>query len=142
MRLLTSLILFAFYSGFAMSAELTGLWLGSYYYDKPQAGEDRAFDFSIVFEQEANKLAGKALEPRYFGDNNEAALLSRIVGLTDGKRVWFNKTYDGSAGQTHTVKYDLVIQADETMMLGTWHIPGSDRSGKVKIYKVISEKDF
>ncbi|WMS86989.1 hypothetical protein [Pleionea litopenaei] len=128
--------------GNAFAANLDGLWLGSYYYDRPTSGEEGAFDFSIVFEQETNSFTGKALEPRYFGDGQEAALIAKIKGKTDGKRVWFDKTYDGSAGQTHTVKYELVIQQDETMMLGSWSIPGTERRGKVKIYKVISEKDY
>ncbi|MDX2237562.1 MAG: hypothetical protein NW203_08350 [Hyphomonadaceae bacterium] len=101
------------------AVNLTGAWRGVY------AGDGNAnTEFTATMSSLGSRLSGAMVEPNTFGSGDVAFLLSTITGQIDGSSVVFLKTYDGSGGQSHTVRYEGRISANGRRIAGTWTTGG------------------
>lgn len=99
-----------------MSVNLTGIWHGSY--------RDSNVDCGFVA---ALLHSGSALHGTIHDDYAvwNLALNATVSGAVDGGLVAFTKTYDGSNGWSHTVRYQGEVVDDGSEIRGTWSIPPS-----------------
>ncbi|HJS80986.1 MAG TPA: hypothetical protein VJ748_10205 [Vitreimonas sp.] len=100
---------------------LTGLWTGAYRYSRSAA----AVPFNARLEESRESFTGEIDEPNTFADPSAARLSASVHGSRTAFDVRFVKTYDGSAGQSHTVGYEGVVNPDFTRIDGQWSLPGS-----------------
>jgi hypothetical protein len=103
------------------SENLTGVWHGQFSY--PVALPAGAFTATLL--ELGAHLSGSIHEPADgFDDAPDGLLFALVDGRRSGSRVSFVKTYDGSGGRTHAVRYDGVLSPDGTEIEGRWTIPG------------------
>lgn len=112
----------------AMAEEqaLTGSWHGTYAY-RAEEGRDPV-DFTMIVIQEGKRLSGLLREKNTFGDPQEPWLHAAFQGDFDAtsRTIKFVKTYDGTAGVKHEVRYSGRISSDRTQIVaGRWEIPES-----------------
>ncbi|MBC6982129.1 hypothetical protein [Caulobacter sp. 17J80-11] len=100
---------------------LTGVWNGRYSYDGPYAPGD----FVAVLFETGGHVGGTTHEPDWTGATADRLLYATVEGARQGADVRFVKTYDGSGGQTHTVRYTGVLSACGAEIEGAWSIPGA-----------------
>ena len=85
------------------AAGLSGEWTGAYVSDSA----DDVNRFDVKLRQGAGgALAGTIVETNVFGDAGKALFLtSTLRGTVRGPDIEFVKTYDGSGGVSHSVRY-------------------------------------
>lgn len=105
--------------GAGPSENLTGVWHGQF--DYPVAHP--AGPFTATLLELGAHLSGSVHEP---DDGTDAApggtLFALIEGRRSGSRVSFVKTYDGSGGRSHSVRYEGVLSPDGSEIEGRWTI--------------------
>ena len=110
----------------AATADLTGVWTGSYSY--PANSGNEPVKFTLVLLRAQNGYRGCVVEPNTFGkERNEPFLHADILAARlseDARRLDFTKKYDGTDGVDHKVEYSGRFSADGTKMNGTWTLPG------------------
>jgi hypothetical protein len=99
---------------------LTGLWNGQFSY--PRLFEPTPF-VAMLIEQTA-RFSGTTQEPCIRGPHMGGTLYATIEGRRDGTAVLFTKIYDGTAGWTHSVSYEGVLNGDGTEIEGRWTTQG------------------
>ncbi|NEX91871.1 hypothetical protein [Caulobacter sp. 17J65-9] len=102
------------------AAALTGVWNGRYSYDGPYAPGD----FVAVLFETGGHVGGTTHEPDWTGTTADRLLYATLEGARQGCDVRFAKTYDGSGGQTHTVRYQGELSPCGTEIEGAWAVPG------------------
>ena len=120
--------------------DLTGRWRGSYSYpssdDEGQAVvRTPPVEFVIDITADGLTLRGKVTEPNTFGDATSDRLYADIEGeFFEDNKVVFDKTYDGTGGVGHTVRYEGYLDPEADEIRGEWRIPHS-WSGPFEIEK-------
>ena len=95
-------------------------WQGVY------AGEGNApTTFTATLSISGNRVAGTMVEPNTFGEQDVVFLLSDVAGTVNGERVVFIKTYDGSGGVSHSVRYEGVLSSNGRRIAGSWSLDGA-----------------
>jgi hypothetical protein len=107
--------------------DLTGRWRGTYSY--PSVHEGRAVantspvEFVIDIVADGLTLGGKVTEPNTFGDATSDRLYADIEGeFFEDNKVVFEKTYDGTGGVSHTVRYEGYLDPEADEISGEWRI--------------------
>jgi hypothetical protein len=100
---------------------LGGAWNGLYFY--PGYGEPVTFvailiDAGMHFSGSVHEYEGIVSEKRIL-------LYATLQGQRDGTAVSLIKTYDGTGGWKHAVRYEGLLNADATEIEGRWHVDGS-----------------
>jgi hypothetical protein len=99
---------------------LTGVWQGAFW-----GGNQQTTVFTATLNDEPGPgFSGSIVEGNVFGERGTPFLLSTVTGRTNGDVVSFSKTYDGTAGATHTVRYEGRMQSSRRIT-GTWTIDGN-----------------
>ena len=99
---------------------LTGQWNGQFSY--PRLLDPTPF-VAILIEQGA-QFSGTTHEPCTSGPHSGGLLYAAVEGRRDGTAVVFTKTYDGTAGWTHSVSYEGLLNGDGTEIEGRWKTRG------------------
>jgi len=102
-------------------SNLGGAWNGLYFY--PSVPEPVTFvalliDLGSGFSGSIHEYEGIISEQRIL-------LYAAVDGERDGARVSFLKTYDGTGGWRHSVRYAGTLNGDATEIAGWWHIGAS-----------------
>lgn len=105
--------------------DLTGTWQGLYSYPVLLAPNP----FTAILIQSGAGVSGTIHEPCMTGPARGTTLYAMLSGTRAGSDVSFIKTYDGTAGWRHTVKYRGKLSPDGTEIEGRWRI-GLLSSGK------------
>lgn len=100
--------------------QLSGEWRGVYF----QGPAEQAVEFTAVLRERDGALTGSTLERNVFGDASSFWLFATVSGRVNGQTVSWAKTYDGTAGQSHTVRYEGRILSDRRIV-GTWTLSGA-----------------
>lgn len=97
--------------------DLSGVWYGRYSAD--HGHEDNGF---IALLEELNgAVTGTITEP----DAQSGGIRRATVhGQRDGASLRFSKRYDGTHGWTHRVAYSGSVDADGTLVMGSWIVEG------------------
>ncbi|MEM7542612.1 MAG: hypothetical protein AAF384_13670 [Pseudomonadota bacterium] len=98
-----------------LAESIGGTWDGHYYYSDPR--EPVPFTLEINVHEAA--FAGKTSEPNTTENPTTPHLYAAVKGTVSGQAVSFEKTYDGTDGQTHTVYYEGRIVAPDKIE-GIW----------------------
>lgn len=112
--------------------ELTGTWEGHYSYMGSSGRQD--VPFTLQLTARGTSLSGKITEPNTFGDRSSPNLYANVVGIQEGLRLRLIKTYDGTAGQHHSVYYESMLDPGAMRISGTWII-GDRWSGEFRAQK-------
>ncbi|HEX7776456.1 MAG TPA: hypothetical protein VF449_08000 [Parvibaculum sp.] len=96
-------------------------WKGQYGYNDARAPVPFSWSLSIA----GDKLKGKSSEPATFGDGSVSTLTGNLAGTIAGTHVSIIKTYDGSGGVGHSVRYSGDVSADGREITGNWQIDQS-----------------
>jgi hypothetical protein len=99
---------------------LTGLWNGLFSYP-------RRYDpttFVAILIQSGASFSGTTHEPGAIKQIPGGLLYATLRGQRAYTAVSFIKTYDGTGGWTHSVKYEGMLSDDGTEIEGRWHVPG------------------
>ncbi len=99
---------------------LTGVWRGLYSY--PGQGEPVSFVATLI--QSGSAISGATHETCAVSNRRRETLGAFLSGVRAGASVNFVKSYDGSAGWTHSVAYEGGLNADATEIDGRWNIDG------------------
>ena len=115
----------------AAQSSLTGLWRGRYFYPRPVKGvKSVEFEMDLTFSQ--GRVSGFVTEPNTFGRKTSANLYANFTGAVTGNHVEWTKTYDGTAGVKHSVRYVGAIDRSRRKISGKWIIK-KNWSGKFSI---------
>lgn len=101
------------------SLSLTGHWYGSYSYDGVM--EPTAFTATLVDVE--GWISGATEEQVDHGEGMARTFPAMVAGTRTGSAVEFDKTYDGTGGLSHTVRYVGALTADGTEIEGRWRLP-------------------
>ncbi len=97
--------------------DVSGVWYGRYAaYD---GHEDNGF--IALLEEISGAVTGTITEPDGAGG---AIRRATVTGQRDGASLRFTKQYDGSGGWTHFVRYSGAVDADGTLVMGSWVVEG------------------
>lgn len=102
------------------SRSLTGVWHGLFTY--PYEQEPGSFTATLL--EAGPFLTGSTHEDGLHHDGVQGALFALIDGEREGTMVYFDKTYDGTGGWDHLVRYQGLLSADWTEIEGRWTVPG------------------
>ena len=116
--------------------KLSGIWKGTYSY-REGAGL-KEVQFEVQLAQRGQSLSGRIIEPNTFRRSSVPALYANFVGIVDGRRLRFIKTYDGTGGESHSVYYEGDLNESATAVSGVWVIDGGWRGG----FKVMRSTDL
>lgn len=104
------------------SESLTGVWQGRYTY-----GSGQGCAFVATLMEIGSFLSGTTHELNEAAGTGEE-LFAMVEGSRRGRVVAFTKTYDGSGGWDHAVRYEGKLSGDGTEIEGRWSI-GDSASG-------------
>jgi hypothetical protein len=95
--------------------------------------DEVAFDAAVTDRDGA--LSGRISEPNTFGAPSVARLQATFVGSIDGTGlVEFTKTYDGTGGVGHSVRYIGHLDEEGLCVAGAWWI--DETSGPFQMCRV------
>jgi hypothetical protein len=109
--------------------DLTGRWTGRYYYEDGR----ESVPFMVDMYETRGQLEGRISEPNTFGSASSRSLYANLNGATEDGIVRFQKTYDGTGGQSHAVNYEGKLDDKKMSVAGRWRLP--DASGRFEIYR-------
>jgi hypothetical protein len=93
--------------------DLSGVWYGSYAADD----WDERNGFIAQLEELAGVFSGTISEP----DARSGGLRrATVTGRRDGGALRFVKQYDGTGGWVHAVRYSGQVDAEGTIVAGSW----------------------
>ena len=98
---------------------LSGVWNGLYSYSNAAQPES---NFTAVLFDTAGQLSGTIHETMMLTGGRSTEASAFVDGTASATHVVFQKTYDGTNGQTHTVSYDGTLSADAGEIDGTWQV--------------------
>jgi hypothetical protein len=99
---------------------LTGLWNGLYSYPRLYAPTS----FVAILVQSGGCFSGTTHEPCAIEQIPGGVLYATLQGQRDGALVAFVKTYDGTGGWSHSVRYEGTLSGDGTEIEGRWRVSG------------------
>jgi hypothetical protein len=108
----------------AAETDVTGVWTGKYEYP---GGFQAPVEFTVIFLQKGDELLGHIKETNTFGKQPEPLLHSSLKGHLnkETRELKFTKTYDGTAGVSHSVEYSGRLSEDgNTLDAGSWNLGG------------------
>jgi uncharacterized caspase-like protein len=103
------------------ASPLTGAWSGRYEYPDGREG----VDFTQQLTVSQGLVTGFISEPNTFGDATSKNLYATFSGMIDGNEIAWTKTYDGTAGVSHSVIYQGILDRKGRTITGEWSVPGS-----------------
>lgn len=107
------------------AGKMNGEWIGRYLY----GDRNEQVNFFASLRAEGGGFRGWIVEPNTFGATNARYLSANVTGtISPDGQVEFVKTYDGTGGQTHSVRYRGQMGADGAIR-GQWTIPPNARGG-------------
>jgi hypothetical protein len=96
---------------------VSGVWYGRYAAD--HGHEDNGF--IALLEEHHGAVTGTITEP----DTGVGGIRRATVrGQRDGASLRFTKQYDGTGGWTHSVRYSGSVDAEGTLVMGSWLVDG------------------
>jgi hypothetical protein len=107
----------------AAASPLTGSWKGRYEYPKNSGRTGVDFSQDLTFSQ--GLVSGYVSEPNTFGDKTSKNLYASLAGAVSGNDIEWVKTYDGTAGVSHSVIYKGKLDRKAGKIVGTWQIKGA-----------------
>ncbi len=103
----------------AQGAGMSGVWIGYYGYD----ANPNEVEFQMKLRASGSGFSGTSVEDNTFGDPSVLFLTANIGGSIGANRaVNFTKTYDGTGGQSHSVRYSGLLSASGKCISGKWSI--------------------
>lgn len=122
------------------AAGIDGKWMGRYSYAKRPAASEKPAKKPVPFEMEltasGDGFTAVITEPNTFGDKTSTSLRATAEGSVkpDGT-VEFVKTYDGTGGVSHEVRYSGAMKREggHLIVRGYWTV--GKTSGEFKMYK-------
>lgn len=107
-------------------------WHGEYHYPEEKNSRPPVnFDLSLI--KVGKNIHGKITEPNTFGENGYSNLSANIKGtISKSGDVNFTKTYDGTAGVSHSVHYKGKLSKNKLVINGSWHIKNVSGSFSMK----------
>lgn len=108
--------------GDEQSRNLTGVWHGLFTY--PDGFPEDPGSFVATLLELGPSLSGTTHEEGIHHDGTVGTLFAMIDGEREGTAVYFDKTYDGTGGWDHLVRYQGALNADWTEIEGRWAVPG------------------
>jgi hypothetical protein len=110
-------------SALAQSASnLSGAWRGGYI---SSDGND-INEFTLNLVQSGSRLSGSMVEVNLIGNFDRSMFLtSNLEGTVSGRDVVLVKTYDGSGGVSHSVRYSGTVSANGRTIKGTYDASGA-----------------
>ena len=97
---------------------LGGAWSGAYFYrwlPEPVSFVALLIDLGSNFSGSIHEYEGVISEQRIL-------LYASVDGQREGSHVFFFKTYDGTGGWKHTVRYEGALNGDATEIAGQWYV--------------------
>jgi hypothetical protein len=107
----------------AGASSLGGAWDGLYFYQ----GNGAPISFIAALTDAGASFNGMSQEAAILWTGDRATLYALLEGDRLGSSVSFVKTYDGTAGWRHSVRYRGTLNAAATEIQGRWSLQG--RSG-------------
>lgn len=105
----------------AQAPSLSGAWTGGYI--SADGADVNTFDINM--SQAGAALSGTITEVNKFGDPSRALFLtSTLTGRIQGAEVSFTKTYDGSGGVSHSVRYRGRLEPGGRRVRGSYDAQG------------------
>jgi hypothetical protein len=98
--------------------QLGGTWEGKYSYVASAGRREVAFVLELSMRN--TSLTGRMTEPNTFGERSSDQLFAKVVGVVEGRRLRLIKTYDGTAGQRHSVYYEGTVDPASMTVTGSW----------------------
>jgi len=108
---------------------ISGGWHGLYLYPDGRPGVSFLFELA----ETNSRVTGRIAEINTFGDRNVPFLFADVIGDRSGNLIVFSKTYDGTGGPHHTVKYTGTIDPNGAIISGTWSV--GNQTGTFQISK-------
>jgi hypothetical protein len=97
--------------------DLSGVWYGRYSADR--GTQDNGF--IALLDELHSTVTGSISEP----DPHQGGIRRAAVsGWRDGASLHFTKQYDGTGGWTHAVDYAGLVDAEGTIVMGSWVVEG------------------
>lgn len=106
----------------ASAQDVAGAWTAAYISD--DATDINTFEVTITAIG-ATEFVGRATEINVFGGGDVLFLTSDIRGRINGDTVTFTKTYDGSAGVSHSVSYTGQLSNANRRLVGRYDAGGA-----------------
>lgn len=97
--------------------DVSGVWYGRYAADR--GDEDNGF--IALLEELHGAVTGTITEP---DDGTSGIRRATVRGQRDGTSLRFTKQYDGTGGWTHSVRYSGSVDAEGTLVMGSWIVEG------------------
>jgi hypothetical protein len=102
----------------AQVATIEGDWQGVYFQGPTPTS------FTAHIEVAGSTIVGTIVEPNTPAQQQQTAFLtSTFVGTLNAGQIAFTKQYDGSGGQTHSVRYAGAVQNGLRRITGEWRLP-------------------
>ncbi len=110
-------------SALAQSASnLSGAWRGGYV----SSDRNDVNEFTLNLVQSGSRLSGSMVEVNLIGNFDRSMFLtSNLEGTVSGRDVVLVKTYDGSGGVSHSVRYSGTVSANGRTIKGTYDASGA-----------------
>ncbi len=104
---------------------VVGVWAGEFQY--PDDVQMPPVKFWMIVACFGKGVTGLVKEPNTFGEGDDPWLHALLKGHIDGEtgRMTFTKTYDGTSGVDHEVKYEGRLSESATKLSGEWTMPDS-----------------
>jgi len=104
--------------GDADGVNLTGVWQGLYTYP----GINKSVAFVATLIETPGTLTGATHEPCVFRDGAGGSLFATLLGVREGRRVTFRKTYEAAGPNYDLVDYEGTLSANGIEIEGRWVI--------------------
>lgn len=114
----------------ALAFQAGEVWRGTYVYGNGRAPVQFTL---LVTSGQGGRFEGVIVEPNTFGDRAFPELFADVTGNADGTALNFAKTYDGTAGQSHTVNYSGTTTGGGRRANGTWQT--QDLNGTFEMHR-------
>lgn len=106
----------------AAGRDLCQVWNGQFFYQQSGGSVPALFQMTVVVSR--GRMLGFVAEPNTFGDKPAVTLHGTIDGTIDGDIIAWTKTYDGTAGVSHSVRYEGRLDSTGRRIEGRWTIAG------------------
>jgi hypothetical protein len=103
------------------SMDLTGVWQGLYTY--PSTLDPVFFVATIIMHGKA--FSGTTHEAQIAQSGAPLTAFAMLEGTRDGTNITFTKSYDGTGGWNHALRYAGELSADGSEIEGEWFYPAS-----------------
>ena len=113
----------------ASAMEEGQVWQGAYHYPNAPSVQ---FVFFVTGATSAN-FEGVIVENNTLGNPNAPLLYGNVYGQVNRDGISFDKTYDGTGGVTHTVRYVGTLGQGYDNFNGTWTTGGASGNFEMQL---------